>query len=50
MNTAFFVKFQQINIPSYTDAEFATHLKGTTNWGKAETDHLFDLAKRFDLR
>ncbi|XP_026461639.1 DNA methyltransferase 1-associated protein 1-like [Ctenocephalides felis] len=46
-----FAKFnKQLNIPSYTDEEFQTHLKGNSNWEKPQTDHLFDLAKRFDLR
>lgn len=33
----------------YTDAEYSQHLK-SEDWTKDETDHLFDLCQRFDLR
>ncbi|XP_037918084.1 DNA methyltransferase 1-associated protein 1 isoform X2 [Hermetia illucens] len=47
-----FAKFnKQLNIPAYTLNEYNTHLRtNPTKWSKAQTDHLFDLAKRFDLR
>lgn len=42
---------KQLQIPSYNINEYNTHLRtNPTNWTKAQTDHLFDLAKRFDLR
>lgn len=37
-------------IPQYTLNEYNTHLRMNTRWNKANTDHLFDLAKRFDTR
>ncbi|KAG8317542.1 DNA methyltransferase 1-associated protein 1 [Homalodisca vitripennis] len=40
---------QQVPIPSYSDAQYLQHLQSET-WTRAETDHLFDLARRFDLR
>uniref|UniRef100_U5ET58 DNA methyltransferase 1-associated protein 1 n=1 Tax=Corethrella appendiculata TaxID=1370023 RepID=U5ET58_9DIPT len=47
-----FAKFnKQLNIPAYTLNEYNTMLKtNPTKWTKAQTDHLFDLAKRFDIR
>lgn len=47
-----FAKFnKQLNIPQYTVAEYNTHLKSNNpKWSKLQTDHLFDLANRFDLR
>ena len=36
-------------IPTYTDIEYANHLKDP-DWSKEETDHLLDLCQRFDLR
>jgi DNA methyltransferase 1-associated protein 1 len=46
-----FAKFnKQLSIPSYTLNEYTTHLKTNANWTKVQTDHLFDLAKRFDIR
>ena len=36
-------------IPSYTDADYLQVLNSET-WSKQETDHLFDLCRRFDLR
>ena len=45
-----FAKFnKQVAIESYTDQEYAQHLHHE-DWTKAETDHLFDLCQRFDLR
>lgn len=47
-----FAKFnKQLNIVSYTSNEYNTHLRtNQAKWSKPQTDHLFDLAKRFDLR
>lgn len=33
----------------YTEQEYQQHLH-FDNWSKQETDHLFDLCRRFDLR
>lgn len=45
-----FARFnKQVQIPSYTDAEYNQYLQNEV-WSRAETDHLFDLARRFDLR
>ncbi|CAH1392894.1 unnamed protein product [Nezara viridula] len=45
-----FARFnKKVQIPVYTDAEYNLHLQHD-NWTNAETDHLFDLARRFDLR
>ncbi|XP_063239925.1 DNA methyltransferase 1-associated protein 1 isoform X2 [Bacillus rossius redtenbacheri] len=45
-----FAKFnKQVPIPQYSDAEYAQHLH-SDGWTRAETDHLFDLCRRFDLR
>lgn len=45
-----FAKFnKQVAIESYTDQEYAQHLHHD-DWTKSETDHLFELCKRFDLR
>jgi len=45
-----FAKFnKQVPIPSYSDAQYQQHLQ-SESWSRAETDHLFDLARRFDLR
>ncbi|CAB0012807.1 unnamed protein product [Nesidiocoris tenuis] len=40
---------QVVPIPTYTDAEYQSHLVAE-GWTKPETDHLFDLCRRFDLR
>lgn len=47
-----FAKFnKQLNIVSYTINEYNTHLRtNQSKWSKSQTDHLFELAKRFDLR
>ena len=34
----------------YTDAEYGLHLNNDESWTKAETDYLFELCKRYDLR
>lgn len=45
-----FAKFnKKVDVPSYTDSEYQQHLK-CDGWSKEETDHLMDLARRFDLR
>ncbi|XP_045483380.1 DNA methyltransferase 1-associated protein 1 isoform X3 [Harmonia axyridis] len=45
-----FAKFnKKIDIPTYTDADYQQYLKDD-KWSKDETDHLMDLAGRFDLR
>ena len=38
-----------MDILSYNDTEYNS-LLSHSNWSKEETDHVFDLAKRFDLR
>lgn len=47
-----FAKFnKKLNIISYTANEYNTHLRtNQSKWSKQQTDHLFDLARRFDLR
>jgi DNA methyltransferase 1-associated protein 1 len=45
-----FARFnKKLNLPSYTDEEYEKHFQDP-NWTKAETDQLFDLCRRFDLR
>ncbi|BET03214.1 DNA methyltransferase 1-associated [Nesidiocoris tenuis] len=45
-----FAKFNKVvPIPTYTEAEYQSHLVAE-GWTKPETDHLFDLCRRFDLR
>ncbi|GIY88461.1 DNA methyltransferase 1-associated protein 1 [Caerostris darwini] len=45
-----FAKFNKsVQIPSYTDDEYIQHLQ-CEGWTRQETDHLFDLCQRFDLR
>jgi len=45
-----FAKFNKsVSIPSYSDDDYKRHLQAE-GWSKAETDHLFDLCHRFDLR
>lgn len=41
--------FQHVQVPSYSDLEYQQHLHDE-NWTREETDHLFDLCERFDLR
>ncbi|KAG4077283.1 hypothetical protein HA402_009912 [Bradysia odoriphaga] len=42
---------KQLNIPTYTANEYNTHLKSNpVKWSKPQTDHLFELASKFDLR
>ncbi|XP_014290775.1 DNA methyltransferase 1-associated protein 1 [Halyomorpha halys] len=45
-----FARFnKKVEIPSYTEVEYSSYLE-KDDWTQAETDHLFDLAGRFDLR
>nr|CAG4643239.1 EOG090X076S [Ilyocryptus agilis] len=45
-----FAKFnKQVHISTYTDQEYQQLLQ-LDSWTKAETDHLFELCKQFDLR
>lgn len=45
-----FAKFnKKVDVTSFTDQEYQRHLQ-TEGWSKAETEHLFDLCRRFDLR
>lgn len=45
-----FAKFNKsVVVASYTDQEYVQYLQ-VENWTRAETDHLIDLCKRFDLR
>uniref|UniRef100_A0AC35TMY3 SWR1-complex protein 4 n=1 Tax=Rhabditophanes sp. KR3021 TaxID=114890 RepID=A0AC35TMY3_9BILA len=41
---------KSLNIPTYTTNEYERFLNNCKAWPKAETDHLFDLARRFDRR
>lgn len=38
-----------VDIPAYSDLEYQQHLHDE-GWTRQETDHLFDLCKRFDVR
>ncbi|KAF7993525.1 hypothetical protein HCN44_010120 [Aphidius gifuensis] len=45
-----FAKFNKsVPVPVYTNAEYNENLVNNS-WTQAETDHLFDLCRRFDLR
>lgn len=45
-----FARFnKQPEVPVYSDLEYQQHLHDD-NWTRQETDHLFDLCKRFSLR
>lgn len=45
-----FARFNKIvDIPVYSDLEYQQHLHDD-GWTRQETDHLFDLCKRFDVR
>ncbi|CAH1772728.1 unnamed protein product [Owenia fusiformis] len=45
-----FARFNKsVDVPTYSDAEYQQHLHDDS-WSRAETDHLFEMAKRFDLR
>lgn len=45
-----FARFNKVvQIPSYTDSEYQQHLH-LDSWTRAETDHLMDMCRRFDLR
>ncbi|RMX39209.1 hypothetical protein pdam_00024054 [Pocillopora damicornis] len=48
-----FARFnKKVNVPSYTDEEYQLYLHDgpPSTWTRDETDHLFDLCRRFDLR
>lgn len=49
MSSKWYLLLQQVPIPSFSDAQYLQHLQSET-WTRAETDNLFDLARRFDLR
>ena len=38
-----------MQLVKYTDGEYQAHL-ADESWSKAETDHLFELCKAYDLR
>lgn len=44
-----FVCSQIVDVPVYSDLEYQQHLHDE-GWTRQETDHLFDLCKRFDIR
>lgn len=45
-----FARFNKaVEIPTYSDLEYQQHLHDD-NWTRQETDHLFELCKKFDLR
>ncbi|KAL8578182.1 hypothetical protein ACOMHN_051737 [Nucella lapillus] len=45
-----FARFNKtVDIPVYSDLEYQQHLHDE-GWTRQETDHLFDLSKRFDVR
>jgi len=45
-----FARFNKVvEVPTYTEMEFNQHLT-SPDWSREETDHLMDLANRFDLR
>ncbi|CAL1538481.1 unnamed protein product [Lymnaea stagnalis] len=45
-----FARFNKtVDMPVYSDLEYQQHLHDD-NWSRQETDHLFDLCKRFDVR
>ncbi|TKR93978.1 hypothetical protein L596_008336 [Steinernema carpocapsae] len=45
-----FAKYNKaIKVPEYTNAEYEKNLASVT-WTKEETDHLFEISRRFDLR
>lgn len=46
-----FAKFnKKVVVPVYSEEEYVQHLSVNTDWTKEETDHLLDLAKKFDRR
>lgn len=45
-----FARFnKQVDVPVYSDLEYQQHLH-SDSWTRQETDHLFELCHRFDLR
>lgn len=48
-----FAKFnKKVNVPEYTNEEYEMYLvdSSQSGWSKEETDYLFEMCKRFDLR
>ena len=46
-----FAKFnKQIKPVNYTEQEYNQYLNSDESWTKAETDHLLELCKKYDLR
>ena len=43
------VLLQSVEMPTYSDMEYQQHLHDD-NWSRQETDYLFEMCKRFDLR
>lgn len=41
--------FQKVDLLKYSDSEYSEHLL-CDGWSRSETDTLFDLCDRFDLR
>lgn len=45
-----FARFnKKVDVPTYSDSDYNQYLK-SDSWSKEETDHIMDLARRFDLR
>ena len=44
-----FVFEQHVDVPTYTDIEYEQHLQDK-DWTRTETDVLFDLCRRFELK
>lgn len=49
LQESFLFSPQTVQVPVYSEQEYQMYLHDDA-WTKAETDHLFDLARRFDLR
>ncbi|KAK1340113.1 hypothetical protein QTO34_018677 [Cnephaeus nilssonii] len=49
MMTSHTQHIQTVQVPVYSEQEYQLYLHDDA-WTKAETDHLFDLSRRFDLR
>jgi len=43
------VTYQSVDVPAYSYLEYHQHLHDE-NWSKQDTDRLFELCRRFDLR
>ena len=44
-----YIYFQAVDIPTFSDLEYQLHLHDD-KWTRQETEHLFDLCKRFEIR